>query len=353
LPALTGLRGVAALWVLFFHLPGFTQLPFIKYGHLGVGCFFILSGFILAHVYSGYFVRFSTRKYFRFLYVRLARIYPLHLATLALMAIIVVAVPGFTEMWSTAEVEARFSPRSFVECAALVQNWGYFYAPACNAPSWSLSAEWAAYLTFPLIVAATNLIRLNVLALAISAALLGGMHEYRIWHGWSDMLRLFCEFPCGCLLYKAWSGGLRIPDKLASILAVLLVAAPVLSERLDWLVPFGFSIIILLGASGRGLVAKPLSTKIAVAIGEISFSLYMIHWIIIMISEWAKRRFGLSNHIYALSTAVAAMSIAMSFLSLRYFERPVREWLKSRVERAPATPGISAVDVPSGNPTPA
>src|SRR6185437_5078025 len=96
MPALTGLRGIAAIWVVLFHLfwPGID--PVTRTGYLGVDIFFILSGFVLSHVYFCKEEFFTRSGYRRFLLTRLARIYPLHLATLIFLLIIVATLPGFT-----------------------------------------------------------------------------------------------------------------------------------------------------------------------------------------------------------------------------------------------------------------
>src|SRR5438552_11928319 len=74
LPALTGLRGIAAFWVVLFHLDAAHVVPFIRNGYLGVDIFFILSGFILSHVYTPRVTGFSLTQYRQFLCVRLSRI---------------------------------------------------------------------------------------------------------------------------------------------------------------------------------------------------------------------------------------------------------------------------------------
>src|SRR5262249_39676380 len=90
--ALTGIRGFAAVWVVLFHLQwqgmyqAFPRLeairPLVDRGYLGVDLFFILSGFILTWNYGEALADWRPREHVRFEIVRLARIYPVHLATL-------------------------------------------------------------------------------------------------------------------------------------------------------------------------------------------------------------------------------------------------------------------------------
>ena len=82
---LSGLRGVAASWVVFFHLrwtlvdlfqrPSIAETPFIRQGFLGVDLFFLLSGFVLSYAYENKFASYTCREHLQFLVVRLARIW--------------------------------------------------------------------------------------------------------------------------------------------------------------------------------------------------------------------------------------------------------------------------------------
>src|SRR5689334_9429569 len=91
--ALTGIRGVAALWVVLFHLPnplaGTAFAQVLSRGYLGVDLFFILSGFVLSYAYRDALPeKPMVRQALRFYAVRLARIYPLHVFVLALFVTI-------------------------------------------------------------------------------------------------------------------------------------------------------------------------------------------------------------------------------------------------------------------------
>src|SRR5258705_5569923 len=92
IPALTGLRGVAAFWVVLFHMEWGSSIPIIEKGYLGVDVFFILSGFVLMHVYAGF--ETTDFDYVRFIKARIARIYPLHIFALLLLAVLVICFPS-------------------------------------------------------------------------------------------------------------------------------------------------------------------------------------------------------------------------------------------------------------------
>ena len=150
LMALTSLRAFLAMGVVLFHYqlqwdPALGYSPIIERSRLAVDAFFMLSGFILAHVYGPAFAA-GTFSYRRFLVARLARLYPLHLAILGGVLIMVLgaSISGVPFDLST------YTTEGFFKTLFLVQAWfpseiGYNW----SGPSWSLSAEWFAYLLFP------------------------------------------------------------------------------------------------------------------------------------------------------------------------------------------------------------
>ena len=97
LPSLTPLRGVAALWVVLYHYCGTAQFfpnlditphsYLISKGYLAVDMFFVLSGFVMAHVYRRAFSEGVGEHYRGFLMARIARLYPLHVFILSLFVV--------------------------------------------------------------------------------------------------------------------------------------------------------------------------------------------------------------------------------------------------------------------------
>src|ERR1043165_7460847 len=146
IPALTGIRGIGAVWVVIYHLfPG--DLPVIGLGYQGVDLFFILSGFVLTLVHTKDFDGgYALSKYIRFLMLRLVRIYPLHITVLIVFAVAVLVLPGFAQRY---EHPDHFGISQFITTALLVQNWRMGNVSLWNGPSWSLSAEWLGYIFFP------------------------------------------------------------------------------------------------------------------------------------------------------------------------------------------------------------
>src|SRR6201989_328450 len=147
---LTPIRGIAALLVVIFHfeivlvlfLPRDTSKFFSKC-YLMVDLFFIMSGFIIYHVYGKFFKHtIETKTFNKYIRARLARVYPLHIFTLILTLILVVSAHF---KW-----DEFFNLQSIPTHMLMLQSFGLHSIYTWNVPAWSISAEFAAYIIFPL-----------------------------------------------------------------------------------------------------------------------------------------------------------------------------------------------------------
>src|SRR5262245_26486696 len=150
--SLTSLRLIAAIWVLLYHFRehlglDLGRIGLVANGYLGVDLFFTLSGFILAHVYLSE-VEGGRFGYGGFLKNRIARIYPMHLAALAAMLVL---FAGAKAMGVAVGAPEAFKLRDLPQHLFMLHAWGLTQTVGWNFPSWSISAEWAAYLCFPVI----------------------------------------------------------------------------------------------------------------------------------------------------------------------------------------------------------
>jgi peptidoglycan/LPS O-acetylase OafA/YrhL len=152
---LTICRALFAAWVFVYHVDLHAQFSnavwrganLVQHGYLGVDGFFILSGLLLAKLHEE-FGR-SIAGSVRFWGKRLARIYPVHLATLAILVCLVI---GGRIIGLHANDPGRFSFLSLLQNLTLLQGWGFGPQWTWNYPSWSISSEWAGYLLFPVIM---------------------------------------------------------------------------------------------------------------------------------------------------------------------------------------------------------
>ncbi|MEM7478835.1 MAG: acyltransferase [Planctomycetota bacterium] len=145
---LTSLRFFAAFFVYAFHVRAFVYpeidelTGFISYGYIWVDFFFLLSGFVLAYNYSQ---RLSSKSLLKFFVARIARIYPVHIVTLLLSVLLFVFAFFLGISYKSESADLATIPAQLM----LVHAWGFFDHKSLNEPSWSISAEWFAYLFFP------------------------------------------------------------------------------------------------------------------------------------------------------------------------------------------------------------
>lgn len=150
--SLTGLRFLLAIWIAYFHVghmydhDGFGTIPYLELGVARVDVFFVLSGFVLAHVYWAQ--RTRPFAFGDFMMARLARIYPLHV--FALGVIIAYLLLGMSI--GKADHITNYSITGLLGNLALLQSFGLPDVVYWNFPAWAISAEFAGYLAFPLYI---------------------------------------------------------------------------------------------------------------------------------------------------------------------------------------------------------
>jgi peptidoglycan/LPS O-acetylase OafA/YrhL len=338
LATLTSLRFFAALWVVLYHF--LDQLPEgiagflvpLHYGPRAVDFFFILSGFILAHVYQPSIEagRFSLRSFY---VKRFARLYPVHLAMLALViGLFFAARLAGMEIHSAGKYD--FS-RLWMHLLA-VHAWFRHGTNSFNIPSWSISAEFFAYLLFPLMAAA--MLRIRFFGLIVVAALLFGLAQivalavedrpfYALQSNFG-VVRIVPEFALGMVLWRGWRDQIFVvsPRLLPwLVLAVLPLAA------FAWAVILLFAILILSAAeAGHGDSAKFLHWAPLVFLGEASYSLYMVHAPVQTVYFAISAKLGITGAADPLLAVAAylggvAVAVAASIILFKLVEAPARD----------------------------
>ncbi len=355
---LTGLRFLAASWVVLYHYwPKLTSpwiVPLVQKGYLGVELFFVLSGFILCHVYLDAFGerRFS---YGGFLWARLARIYPLHLATLIGVGAMALAagaagLPVDKSVLAWGSLPANLS---------LTQAWGLAPEAGWNHPSWSISAEWFAYLNFPLFAGMAWAMRRRPLtAVAAALALLVGLYgvfprvagfpldEATIAWG---ALRIVPCFSYGAAVYLAFRANMIARSALAVSGAIIsgaavAVAAGGFAPDVITVALFGPLILCLASLTSTG--SKWGSNPVFVYLGEISFAMYMIciPWSLLFMNVMTRLLHTQTKQLplpvwILMVLAVPVLASAAHHLIERPARRAMRLWpiaLRPRDESRPA-----------------
>src|ERR1044071_9366057 len=293
-PALTGMRALAALLVLLLHTNHFLSasmadlLPFLLRGYLGVDFFFILSGFIITHVYFSSMIRRTWQATRVFLWHRFIRLYPVHVAVIAVMALMtgLAAASGLhinnPEMLRWQDLYAHL---------LLIHAWGVIPMASWNAPSWSISAEWFAYLLFPVIAPlllrvqrALTAVSVSFAALVVLTVVLATMNttiEFS-WLGPPALLRVTCEFICGAALCRALMliRNPSLPRGSADALGYAAIVGFLIGGSTgvpDLVLIMLFATTIACGALAQGSLMRGLGGGPLAWLGEISYSIYMAH----------------------------------------------------------------------------
>lgn len=390
-PALQGLRGVFSLWVVLLHLMLFLSLglrisaegfwgEFLSRifwsGYLAVDGFFILSGFFIAHVFISRHSTPSAKPTLNFLWARLARLYPVHLFVLLVYAVLVwgFALPFSRTCFPHDPAGAcdPFSMDAFVKNALLIHAWDWFSQSSWNVNSWSISSEWAAYLFAPLLIIPLARIRNGYVALLgavvsilLMIAIIPMIERAQYFHHLLltilersgnvtgkqlflltgpgalefGLLRVAAEFFSGCLLYKFFQSPLYAKLRWDFIGFASVIAAIVTIQFLpaSWCC-LVFIPIVLSTAQSRGVVSYVLSRPLMQRLGDMSYSLYMVHGLILKLLMMAipayfgfeaLQAFGVKE-IVALLAGVTLLILAATVLMYHAVEEPCRQYLRKK-----------------------
>lgn len=366
--ALSGLRIVAAVWVVLFHFRPLLQqaspplsealAPVLDCGAQGVDLFFILSGFVLTWNYLDRMgPTWSLRETLHFLWLRLARVWPVYLVTMHLAALWVIFTLNYGNFPSPEA--ANLTGPNYLRQLFLVQLWfvPFFDDTSWDGPAWSISAEWLAYLMFGLLVLvlfrvarasrARSLLWLAFVATLPPLIFLAATGAF--YTPWSWLPRIILQFTAGALACAAVRK-LRLTRRgelAAGYLALGLVAAivgllywldahPIASIRDDFGLADVFFLPLVVALSvGAGSLPAVLSTRALVYGGKISFSLYMVHELVHQGWNWAAAQYRIdmapSWGTKLVVLALLGGSVLASVLLFHAVEEPARHWMRRMV----------------------
>ena len=372
---LDGLRGVAALLVVIYHI--FEGLAFaqatdgvgsglittLNHGHIAVDFFFILSGFVISYAYDDRWGKMTLGGFFK---RRLIRLHPM-----LIMGAVIGAITFFAsgcERW-----DGSITPTSWVMVALMLTMCMIPALPGVpyevrgngemfplNGPGWSLFFEYIGNICYALFMR-----RMSTKVLAFFTLLLGIVHAWFFigdvsgydmigvgWtidavNFWGGFIRMLFPFSVGMLLARTYK-----PRKvkgtfwICTFILIALFAVPYIPSEngisLNSLYEFIciaciFPALVWLGASGSASgspkgSASEITNKVNSFLGELSYPLYIVHYPIMYIFyAWL-----IKNDIYTLrgcwATAllVIASSVTLAYLCLKLYDEPVRRWLSKR-----------------------
>lgn len=358
---LDGLRGVAALLVVFYHIfegfsfaGGGTLITVINHGYLAVDFFFILSGFVIGYAYDDRWKKSLTLK--GFFKRRLIRLHPM-IVMGAVIGCLTFFIQGGVK-WDGTQVAtsavmlalllAMFFIPAYPGAGYDVRGNGEMFS--LNGPSWSLFFEYIGNILYALFIH-----RLSNKALTVLVILLGlGLSWFALsdvvgygmigvgWtldglNFWGGMLRMLFPFTLGMLISRNFRPfKVRGAFWICSVILLALFCVPYIEGHspvcLNGVfemvcIVVIFPLLVCLGASGQ--TTDKRSTRICKFLGDISYPLYAIHYpLMYLFYAWL-----IENKLYTLgetwpmAVLVYFGSIVLAYLCLKLYDEPVRKWL--------------------------
>ena len=360
---LDGLRGVAALMVIWYHVfegyafAGGTTIDTFNHGYLAVDFFFILSGFVIGYAYDDRWGKNFTMK--DFIKRRLIRLHPM-----VIMGAVVGSITFYIQ--GSVQWDGTHIGISMVMLSLLCT---IFFIPAMpgvgyevrgngemfplNGPCWSLFFEYIGNILYALFIR-----RLSNKALTIVVVLLGvALASFAIFNvsgygnigvGWTldgvnfigGLLRMLFPFSMGMLLSRNFKPmKLRGAFWICTLVMIALFAVPYLEGTESictngiyeaFCIIIAFPILLWIGASGTTTDKK--STQICKFLGDISYPIYVIHYpFMYLFYAWLiKNQLFTLGETWQVALCVYAWNILFAYLCLKLYDEPVRKYLAKR-----------------------
>ena len=368
---LDGLRGVAALMVVLFHIfETYSKGPayqIINHGYLAVDFFFVLCGFVVGYAYDDRWDRMSTWGFFK---RRLTRLHPMVIAgTLVGASLFFFSGTAFPK---TQEIElwkyllCLVMGLLIIPCGNRLDIRGWGELNSFNGPQWTLTLEYIGNILYAFVLRRLPKVALAVLCACCAFFTLDvtlgwnvfGIFEkpqYTVIGGWSlapeqiyiAFTRLLYPFLCGLLISRILPGRRTPANPSGSpihlkggfwwcgLAIVVLLAMPNIGGKMG--VPDGlyqaacilvlFPLIVLAGAGSR--TTDKRSTAVCKWLGEISYPIYITHYpLIYMQMDWVAQHPDAPHwqHI-AVGAGTVIMAIVLAWGLLKAYDLPVRQWL--------------------------
>lgn len=357
-PILDGLRGVAAVIVVMFHIfeanatNSYDQI--INHGYLAVDFFFALSGFVIGYAYDDWWTKLSTWGFFK---RRLERLQPMVIMgmligaacfyfgdsaafpmihTVPVWKMLLIMLIGFTLI----PVPISWDIRGWQEMHPL------------DGPGWSLFFEYIANILY-----AIGLRKLSKTALTILIILAAGLlihftltdNSGDVVGGWSlskhqlriGLTRVLYPFLAGLLLSRIIKpANIKNAFLVCCVLLCIILGMPRIGDAghawenglyESFSIIFIFPLIIYLGASGD--IKSKAGNRVCKFLGDISYPIYITHYAFIYIyTGWVSNHLKEPHFAGSLGYGVLtfSLSIVVAYLCLKYYDEPVRAWLKRK-----------------------
>lgn len=360
---LDGLRGVAALMVVLFHVaeayrPGQPLTQLVNHGYLAVDFFFLLSGFVIAYAYDD---RWGTMGLGDFCRRRLVRLQPMVVLGMVVGALLFPFQAGSnfplvadTPVWQVLVVMLVGATLLPLRPSMDIRGWAEMHP--LNGPAWSLFLEYIGNLLYALFLRRLSLAVLGVLALlalglTVRLAVFG--QAGHLIGGWSldleqldiGFTRLLFPFIAGIVLMRS---GVRLRVRGGFGWCALLLVAALAMPRLGgdgqrWInglyevfcVAVVFPLVVAIGAGSQA--GEGAAQRVATFLGELSYPLYITHFPLVYVyMAWLERQPPGTGA--AMGVLVVVPAVLLGWISYRFYDAPVRRWLADRLLRKKGRP---------------
>ncbi|MGI6048089.1 MAG: acyltransferase family protein [Petrimonas sp.] len=356
---LNGLRGVAALMVIWYHVfEAFATSPFdqkFNHGYMAVDFFFVLSGFVIGYAYDDRWGKMNKKEFFK---RRLIRLHPMIILG-TVLGVITFLIQGSVQ-WDGTKIS--------LSCVMLAMLLHLFLLPAIpgsaaevrgngemfplNGPSWSLFFEYIGNILYALFLRKLSTKALRVVVILSGAGLasfslfnLSGFGHLGV--GWTlldnnflgGMLRLLFAFSIGLLMSRDFKPvKIKGAFLICSLVIIGLLSVPYIGGP-DALWMNGlydavctiviFPALVYLGASGE--IKSKASGKLCRFLGDISYPLYMVHYpFMYLFYAWIWKNGFTFAQTWMVAVGLFFGNIVLAYLALKLYDEPVRRLLAKR-----------------------
>lgn len=357
---LDGLRGVAAVLVVLFHVfevhsGGDHAKQIINHGYLAVDFFFLLSGFVLGYAYDDRWGKMTLKDFFK---RRIIRLQPMIIAGSVIGALLFYFQDSPDLGWGSIHEVSLWKMLlvMVIGCTLIpvgkgldIRGWNEMHP--LNGPAWSLFFEYIANIVYALILRRTPKVVLAILVVIAA----GFTMEYALTNpngdiigGWSvddstqlkiGFIRLAFPFLAGLLLSRI--GKLYYTKNAfftASSLLVVLFSVPRLGGLENmWMnglyecfcLMIMFPLIVWLGAGGK--VRGKKVSNLCKFLGDISYPIYITHFPIVYVyMAWVTNNGLMLEESWPYGLLVVAMAVLTAYITMRFYDLPVRDWLRKK-----------------------
>jgi peptidoglycan/LPS O-acetylase OafA/YrhL len=351
---LDGLRGVAAIMILVYHILEthtiFTDKNLIiGHGYLAVDFFFVLSGFVIGYAYDE---RWSKMSFKTFIKRRLVRLHPMVVFGTIFGAVLfyfgastafpLIAVTPEWKMLLYLLLGILFIP---TPPSADIRGWEEMYT--LDAPAWSLFFEYIANILYALFIRRFSKIALSILVILSACATIyltvfvrgdvSGGWSFNVEHLSIGFTRLFYPFFAGLLLYRLGKlTNVKNGFLWCSLLLIAVFLVPHIgAKEHSWMnglyeaamIILVFPLIVYLGASST--VKGKYASKLCKFLGNISYPVYLVNYPLIYVyTGWIKDTEYTFAQALPQALAVFVGTLVISYAALKLYDEPVRKWLK-------------------------